>query len=659
VDDIQITDLVTNEVVYANAFGAGTTAGLTLVNWTDSDVAPIYNSPLSRVVNGRLRLESTGFLSARAVVDVALPENFEARFTIFKYQWAGVAWSIVAPRSAQYSKSYETMFGTGGFMTNINGGGMNEARVFIPETNVNLLTGPEPIESMRYVQTDVRYRIVKQGTSLQMFIDDVLRAQTDSLVDVAPSNITIPDARPVPENVAGAFVGTLATADATGSADVHTYEFVGGPGGEDNAAFQIVANGSRRELWSNMAFDFETKSSYSVRVRSTDRGGLSTEKVFTVAVTDVNEPPTAVTLTGAVTTLPDSVSTATRIKIADVVVTDDALGTIVLSVAGADAGSFEIDGGSLYLKAGTPLNATSKPAYAVTVQARDSSDPASVSTGLTLQIARSVVTVPSGQRVTETATWTGTAPLVKRGAGILVLDKANTHSGGVVVEAGTLVVAHPAALGTGPVVVKAGASVVADPDSPNFTAGSLVIEAGGRVDVGRGLVRFTGPDRATLVGWILTARGDGSWAGAAGLGSSAVTAAVGRGEARAIGWIDNGDGSYSVMAAAPGDTNLDSLIDVLDVATMFSSGTYNVAAPATWSEGDFTSDGAFDILDLSEFAGTTLYNAGPYTTGGSSAAPTSLGALDGLAFAAFAADPDAAGSGSPTTGRKRVFSGFR
>ena len=39
-------------------------------------------------------------------------------------------------------------------------------------------------------------------------------------------------------------------------------------------------------------FDFETKSSYTIRVRSTQGGGVFLEKAFTIAVTDVAEPPT-------------------------------------------------------------------------------------------------------------------------------------------------------------------------------------------------------------------------------------------------------------------------------------------------------------------------------------------------------------------------------
>jgi len=43
-------------------------------------------------------------------------------------------------------------------------------------------------------------------------------------------------------------------------------------------------------------------------------------------------------------------------KLADIVVSDDALGTNSISLSGADASNFELNGAALYLKAGTTLN---------------------------------------------------------------------------------------------------------------------------------------------------------------------------------------------------------------------------------------------------------------------------------------------------------------
>ena len=54
-------------------------------------------------------------------------------------------------------------------------------------------------------------------------------------------------------------------------------------------------------------------------------------------------------------------------KIADIVVTYDALGDNILTLSGPDAAAFEIAAGGLYLKAGTALDYETKASYAVTV----------------------------------------------------------------------------------------------------------------------------------------------------------------------------------------------------------------------------------------------------------------------------------------------------
>jgi hypothetical protein len=138
--------------------------------------------------------------------------------------------------------------------------------------------------------------------------------------------------------------------------------------------------------------NYEAKSSYTVRGRSTDAGGLSTEKAFTITVTDINEAPTALALTGTTTSLAEDADTSSRIKVADIVVTDDAVGTNVLSLTGA--GSFEIDGTSLYLKAGTSLNFEGKSSYAITVNVAD--DSVAGSTPVTADFTLAITNVNEG-----------------------------------------------------------------------------------------------------------------------------------------------------------------------------------------------------------------------------------------------------------------------
>ncbi|WP_448603605.1 hypothetical protein [Thermoleptolyngbya sp.] len=94
------------------------------------------------------------------------------------------------------------------------------------------------------------------------------------------------------ENLAaGAIIATLSTTDLD-PAESHTYSLVSGAGSTDNAAFSIVGN----TLRINQSPDYETKNTYSIRLRTTDSGGLLYEQAFTLTVIDLNEPPTAIAL---------------------------------------------------------------------------------------------------------------------------------------------------------------------------------------------------------------------------------------------------------------------------------------------------------------------------------------------------------------------------
>ncbi|MEQ1828041.1 MAG: FG-GAP-like repeat-containing protein, partial [Pirellula sp.] len=63
-----------------------------------------------------------------------------------------------------------------------------------------------------------------------------------------------------------------------------TYSLVAGSGSADNSAFNITGT----QLRINASPDFETKSSYNVRVRVADSGGLSNERAFVIQVTKAN-----------------------------------------------------------------------------------------------------------------------------------------------------------------------------------------------------------------------------------------------------------------------------------------------------------------------------------------------------------------------------------
>ncbi|MFM7576468.1 MAG: cadherin repeat domain-containing protein, partial [Microcystaceae cyanobacterium] len=96
---------------------------------------------------------------------------------------------------------------------------------------------------------------------------------------------------------------------------------------------------------------FEVQNSYEVTVNVDDETVGTTPDLtqnFTLNVTDVNEAPTAVILTNTTQTLIENTDTSQGFKVADIQITDDALGTNSLSLLGDDQGSFEIRGKELF-----------------------------------------------------------------------------------------------------------------------------------------------------------------------------------------------------------------------------------------------------------------------------------------------------------------------
>lgn len=143
--------------------------------------------------------------------------------------------------------------------------------------------------------------------------------------------------------------------------------------GRDAEMFEIV--GTELRLVAGTSLDFETKPALDVTIEVDDAAIGSTPDdtaPLSITITDVNEPP-AVSLANTITSIREDTNTAGGIKVADIVITDDALGTNELSLSGADAALFEIVGPELWLAAGATLNLVSRPTLSVTVEVDDPS----------------------------------------------------------------------------------------------------------------------------------------------------------------------------------------------------------------------------------------------------------------------------------------------
>lgn len=114
-------------------------------------------------------------------------------------------------------------------------------------------------------------------------------------VNDAPTGITITNVN-VNENMPiNSTVGFLSALDVD-AGDTHTYSLVAGTGDADNASFNLVAN----KLQTSESFNFEVKSSYSVRIRVEDSGAATFDMPLIINVNDVNDVPTAGLVTATV-----------------------------------------------------------------------------------------------------------------------------------------------------------------------------------------------------------------------------------------------------------------------------------------------------------------------------------------------------------------------
>ena len=299
-----------------------------------------------------------------------------------------------------------------------------------------------------------------------------------------------------------------------------------------------------------------------------------------------------------------------------------------------------------------------------------------------------IIDVPSGSQTQTEAgypTIASATSVTKIGAGTVVFDAANTYVGPTTISVGTLEVANVNGLGSTNVTVDTGAtlaiasgttmkapSVIVDGGTlsaptvaVNNTTGisSLAINAGtitgspvvtittggemslvqdarvtvgigglsvqeagggGRLDVGAGQVNIAagGIPAADLRADIIAGRNNGAWNGTTGIMSSTAAAAGGT---RAVGYVVSGDGSARVSFAAPGDVDLSGQVNVFDLVSINSSGTYGTGAASVWSTGDFNYDGVTNVFDLVGINTAAAYGQGNYFPAAPSA--TGLGSV--------------------------------
>ncbi len=164
---------------------------------------------------------------------------------------------------------------------------------------------------------------------------------------------------------ADAEIGTLSTTDPD-NGDTFVYSLVAGSGDTDNSGFSI----SNGKIVAKNSFNFESKSSYSVRVKTQDAGGLSYEEALTIMVSNVNEAPTALVLSASNIAENEAIGT----EIGDLTATDEDNGdsftySLVAGSGDTDNASFDISSNKLVTK--VSFDKETKDSYQIRLQAQD------------------------------------------------------------------------------------------------------------------------------------------------------------------------------------------------------------------------------------------------------------------------------------------------
>jgi len=115
--------------------------------------------------------------------------------------------------------------------------------------------------------------------NIAVTVQDVVENHAPIGIALTPSTIS-------ENNALSAQAGVFSTTD-TDVGNTFTYTLVTGTGGDDNASFSIIG----ANLVAATVFNYETKNSYSLRVRTTDQGGLFFEQSFVISVSNLIDSP--------------------------------------------------------------------------------------------------------------------------------------------------------------------------------------------------------------------------------------------------------------------------------------------------------------------------------------------------------------------------------
>ena len=190
---------------------------------------------------------------------------------------------VVAPSSTLHAEmnTTDSLYCTFSFdaQDDANGSGVRSVEVYMSANNADYISigSAEPDSTLSFVlESGVYYQFMSIATD-NVGNKEAFKAQADTTVNfnTAPFDLVLNGNSFYEYDPVNSMIGTLYTLDN----DVNlpfVYELVAGEGDNDNNLFTIEGNALR----TNATFVCSNQTEYSVRLRTTDIGGLSFEKSF-------------------------------------------------------------------------------------------------------------------------------------------------------------------------------------------------------------------------------------------------------------------------------------------------------------------------------------------------------------------------------------------
>lgn len=202
-------------------------------------------------------------------------------------------------------------------------------------------------QSLNFEQHDSLYiRIQAVDSYSASFVKTFTIVVTDA--NDEPTNITLSGDSIYEQSPLNTLIGTFTTTDED-VVDTYSYSLVNGAGDTDNAIFAISAN----QLVSNSTFTFSNQT-FSVRIRTTDAGGLFFEKAFTIRVLNINDTPLDIVIdTLTIKEDNESMYYVSKIKTIDVDSPESFTYSLISGTGSEDNTEFTVNGDNLYINSKT------------------------------------------------------------------------------------------------------------------------------------------------------------------------------------------------------------------------------------------------------------------------------------------------------------------